>query len=103
MGNLTNEYINQTYPSLVKFANSYNGVSGSLQYLQDGIGDNLPIQISETSLTFPGMQFPVDRRQKIKIRYSDQNWTLKLREFDDVLAIVIQQGYDHLKGKLIID
>jgi len=54
MGNLTNEFINQTYPSLVKFANSYNGVSGSLQYLQDGLGDNLPIQISETQVNITG-------------------------------------------------
>lgn len=54
MGNLTNEYINQTYPSLVKFANSYNGVSSSLQNLQDGIGDNLPIQISTTTVNISG-------------------------------------------------
>ena len=54
MGNLTNEYINQTYPSLVKFANSYNGVSGSLQNLQDGLGDNLPIQISTDTVNISG-------------------------------------------------
>lgn len=54
MGNLTNEFINQTYPSLVKFANSYNGVSSSLQNLQDGLGDNLPIQISQTEVNISG-------------------------------------------------
>ena len=65
--------------------------------------DGLSIQLKEGCLSFPNMEFTVDRREKVKIKYFDKNWTLRLSEFNDILSIIVQHEYDHLKGKLIID
>lgn len=65
--------------------------------------DGLPIQVKEGCLSFPNMEFAVNRREKVKIRYFNKDWTLRLLEYSDMLAIIIQHEYDHLKGKLIID
>jgi peptide deformylase len=65
--------------------------------------NGLDIQDREGCLSFPGMTFPVNRRQKVQIKYFDRNWTLRLTEYKDTLAIIIQHEFDHLKGKLIID
>lgn len=65
--------------------------------------DGLSIQIREGCLSFPNMEFPVNRRQKVLIKYFDKDWNLKVTEYKDLLAIIIQHEYDHLKGKLIID
>ncbi len=60
-------------------------------------------QAKEGCLSFPNMTFPVNRREFVKIKYFDRNWTLRLAEFKDIISIIIQHEYDHLKGKLIID
>jgi peptide deformylase len=65
--------------------------------------DGLSIQIKEGCLSFPNMEFPVNRREKVQIKFFDRNWTLRLVEYKDILAIIVQHEYDHLKGKLIID
>lgn len=65
--------------------------------------DGLSIQIREGCLSFPNMEFPVNRRQKVLIKYFDKDWNLKVTEYKDLLAVIIQHEYDHLKGKLIID
>ena len=65
--------------------------------------EGLSIQNKEGCLSIPDMKFPVNRRQIVKIRYYDRNWTLRLTEFKEQLAIIVQHEYDHLKGKLILD
>lgn len=65
--------------------------------------DGLSIQIREGCLSFPDMEFPVNRRQKAIIKYFDKDWNLRVVEYKDLLAVIIQHEYDHLKGKLIID
>ena len=65
--------------------------------------EGLNIQVKEGCLSFPNMIFAVNRKEKIQIRYFDRNWLLRLVEYKDLLAIIIQHEYDHLKGKLIID
>lgn len=65
--------------------------------------DGLSIQIREGCLSFPNMEFPVNRRQKVLIKYYNEKWELKVGEYKDLIAIIIQHEYDHLKGKLIID
>lgn len=67
------------------------------------ITEGLNIQIREGCLSFPGMEFPVNRQQKVKVKFFDKNWTLRQAEYKDMEAIVIQHEYDHLIGKLIID
>ena len=65
--------------------------------------EGLNKQVKEGCLSFPGMEFAVDRRERVKIRFYDRNWILRLIECKDLLSIVVQHEYDHLKGKLIID
>jgi len=65
--------------------------------------DGLNIQIKEGCLSFPGLSFPVNRREKVKVKFYDNNWTLRYAEYKDDIAIIVQHEFDHLKGKLIID
>ena len=54
MGQLTNLYVSQSYQGLIKLADSTTGVTSTLQYTQDGVGNNLPLQISETQVNITG-------------------------------------------------
>ena len=65
--------------------------------------EGMLVQTKEGCLSFPNLEFPVDRYNKLQIRYFDRNWTLRLTEHKDMMAIILQHEYDHLKGKLIID
>ena len=65
--------------------------------------DGLDIQVKEGCLSFPNMDFAVNRRQNVQIKFFDRNWTYRYAEYKDMLAIIVQHEYDHLKGKLIID
>jgi len=56
MGALTNQYVSQSYLGLIKFEDSFTGVTNTLQTLEDGIGNNLPIQISSTEIQLYGLQ-----------------------------------------------
>lgn len=63
----------------------------------------LGLQVKEGCLSFPNMEFPVDRRQIVQIKFFDRNWNPRNVEYKDMIAIVVQHEYDHLQGKLIID
>jgi len=65
--------------------------------------EGLDIQIKEGCLSFPNIDFAVNRREKVQIKFYDRNWTYRYAEYKETLAIIIQHEYDHLKGKLIID
>jgi hypothetical protein len=54
MGQLTNQYVSQSYQGLIKLEDSSNGVTATLQNVQDGLGNNLPIKISSTQVTITG-------------------------------------------------
>jgi hypothetical protein len=54
MGNLTNKYIKDTYDGLIKLADEYNGVTPDLQSLQDGLGNDIPIKVSQTEVVITG-------------------------------------------------
>jgi hypothetical protein len=54
MGNLTNLYVSNSFQGLIKLADSTTGVTGTLQYAQDGIGQNLPMQVSTSSIIITG-------------------------------------------------
>jgi hypothetical protein len=47
MSTLTNTQISQTYPGLLKLADSTTGITSSLQAVQDGLGNNTGIQIAQ--------------------------------------------------------
>jgi peptide deformylase len=65
--------------------------------------DGLSVQNKEGCLSFPNLSFPVNRREKVKVKFYDRNWTLRYAEYKDDIAIIVQHEFDHLKGKLIID
>ena len=65
--------------------------------------EGLSIQVKEGCLSFPDLEFPVNRRERVQIKFYDRNWTYRLVEYKDLLSIVVQHEYDHLKGRLIID
>jgi peptide deformylase len=65
--------------------------------------DGLKIQVKEGCLSFPNLEFAVDRRERVQVKFFDRNWILRLSAYKDIHAIIVQHEYDHLKGKLIID
>ena len=53
MGDLTNKQISNTYDGLIK-TNDEQPIDGTLKTLQDGVGNNLPMQVSTTGVNFTG-------------------------------------------------
>lgn len=53
MGDLTNKQIDQTYDGLIKTSDE-QPIDGTLKNLQDGVGNNLPVQVSTTDVNFTG-------------------------------------------------
>ena len=59
--------------------------------------------MEEGCLSIPGVVVKVKRPQKITVSFLDEQDQKVEREFDGLLARVIQHETDHLKGKLIFD
>ena len=53
MSSLQNLQISQTFPGLIK-TNDEAAIDGTLKTLQDGAGNNLPIEVSTTGVNFTG-------------------------------------------------
>ena len=57
MSTLFGQNISQTYPGLIKLADSTTGVTSTTQSFQDGLGNNIPIQVSNTQVNISGSFF----------------------------------------------
>lgn len=57
----------------------------------------------EGCLSLPGEFFPIERSEKIVIRYDDTAGKSRKLTATGFLAIVLQHEIDHLEGTLIID
>lgn len=57
----------------------------------------------EGCLSIPGIREDVYRKEKLLIRYFDENWVQHEETFDDIRARVIQHEYDHIDGVLFTD
>jgi peptide deformylase len=57
----------------------------------------------EGCLSIPDFYSEVERPANIAVRYVDREGTQQEREFEGILATVIQHEVDHLNGKLFID
>jgi peptide deformylase len=57
----------------------------------------------EGCLSIPGIRDEVYRKEKLKIRYFDENWEEHEEEYDGLKARIIQHEYDHIEGVLFID
>ena len=64
--------------------------------------DNL-VPYEEGCLSFPGIHEDVDRPERIKIRYVDENFVEHDEEYSGTAARVIQHEYDHTTGRSFID
>lgn len=60
-------------------------------------------EILEGCLSLPHYYGPLNRNQKIKIKYSDEEGKLITEEFTGFMAQIIQHEIDHLDGILFID
>lgn len=58
---------------------------------------------NEGCLSIPNIREDVTRKPKIKIQYQDGNFEIQTKEFDGLLARVIQHEYDHIEGVLFTD
>ena len=54
MGQLTNQYVSQSYQGLLKMTDSTTGVTATLQTVQTGDGTDTPLQISKTEVNISG-------------------------------------------------
>lgn len=59
MGDLANKQISQTYDGLIQTGTD-NPIDGTLRPLQDGSGNNLPVEVSTTGVNFTGTVAGID-------------------------------------------
>ena len=61
------------------------------------------IIMEEGCLSLPGQFAEIERPEKIKLQYLDDNNKLIKKEVDGIEARILQHEIDHLSGKLFID
>lgn len=62
-----------------------------------------PWAYNEGCLSIPKIRENINRPEKVRLRWMDENFQEHEREFDEVSARVILHEYDHIEGKLFID
>lgn len=62
-----------------------------------------PWEFEEGCLSIPNIREKISRKEKVKIKYYDQDWNLKEEEYDGMKARIIQHEYDHIEGKMFVD
>ena len=67
----------------------------------DQKGEEWPFE--EGCLSIPTIREEIFRKQKLRIRYFDENWNQHEEEYSGMKARIIQHEYDHIEGKLFID
>lgn len=69
--------------------------------IEQQTGDEWAFQ--EGCLSIPKIRENVNRREKIRVTYYDENWLLHEEQFDGYAARIIQHEFDHLEGILFTD
>lgn len=62
-----------------------------------------PWEFEEGCLSIPNIREKVSRKEQLRIRYFDENWTAHEDTFAGMKARIIQHEYDHIEGKMFID
>lgn len=62
-----------------------------------------PWEFEEGCLSIPNIREKISRKEKVKIKYFDEDWNLKEEDFDGMKARIIQHEYDHIEGKMFVD
>jgi peptide deformylase len=65
--------------------------------------DGETVVMNEGCLSFPKLREDVNRYNKVRISYYDENWQFYDETYEGLRARVIQHEYDHLDGVLFID
>jgi peptide deformylase len=60
-------------------------------------------EYEEGCLSIPNIRENVARREKLRIRYYDEDWNLREEDYYGLKARIIQHEYDHIEGRLFID
>jgi peptide deformylase len=60
-------------------------------------------EYEEGCLSIPNIREKVSRKERLKIRYMDENWNAYEESFDGLKARIIQHEYDHIEGKMFVD
>lgn len=61
------------------------------------------VKMEEGCLSIPGINESVDREERIRIQYFDENFVAHDEVYDSFFARCIQHEYDHIEGILFID
>ncbi|MFV0539122.1 MAG: peptide deformylase [Dysgonomonas sp.] len=61
------------------------------------------VKMEEGCLSLPGINENVEREEKIRIQYLDENFISHDEVYGDFFARCIQHEYDHIEAKLFID
>ncbi|MBS1680984.1 MAG: peptide deformylase [Bacteroidetes bacterium] len=62
-----------------------------------------PWGFEEGCLSIPNIREKIERPERLRIKYFDENWNALDEKFDGMKARIIQHEYDHIEGKLFID
>jgi peptide deformylase len=65
--------------------------------------DGDTVLMNEGCLSLPKLREDVNRHNKVRINYYDENWQFHDEVYDGLKARVIQHEYDHLDGILFVD
>jgi peptide deformylase len=83
-------------PELVDFKKTFVNPE-----ILDEEGKEWPFE--EGCLSIPTIREEILRKEKLRIRYFDENWIAHDEEYSGMRARIIQHEYDHIQGKLFID
>lgn len=62
-----------------------------------------PWEYEEGCLSIPNIREKVARKEKLRIRYYNEEWKQVEEVYDAMKARIIQHEYDHLEGKMFVD
>lgn len=62
-----------------------------------------PWEYEEGCLSIPNIREKVSRKERLTIKYFDENWNPQEDTFDGLKARIIQHEYDHIEGKMFVD
>lgn len=62
-----------------------------------------PWEYEEGCLSIPNIREKISRKERLTIRYVDENWNAHEETFDGLKARIIQHEYDHIEGKMFVD
>lgn len=60
-------------------------------------------EYEEGCLSIPNIREKVSRKERLTIKYFDENWNPQETTFDGLKARIIQHEYDHIEGKMFVD